>query len=160
MFHELAHQVVYAEGDTPFNESFATAVERVAGPCGCRTMPAPQSAGIIRASQARRAQLVSSPRDGARLAEIYAQKSASDITSQGQLEAMKSEAMQDFRTRYAALRAQWLACATGRAHAGGLRPPGGPGEQRRLAAQAAYDGGADAFEALLRREGNDWATVL
>ena len=27
IFHELAHQVVYAEGDTVFNESFATAVE-------------------------------------------------------------------------------------------------------------------------------------
>jgi predicted aminopeptidase len=29
VFHELAHQVVYAEGDTAFNESFATAVERI-----------------------------------------------------------------------------------------------------------------------------------
>ena len=29
VFHELAHQVVYAEGDTTFNESFATAVERI-----------------------------------------------------------------------------------------------------------------------------------
>jgi len=28
IFHELAHQVVYARGDTAFNESFATAVER------------------------------------------------------------------------------------------------------------------------------------
>lgn len=29
LFHELAHQVAYAEGDTTFNESFATAVERI-----------------------------------------------------------------------------------------------------------------------------------
>lgn len=29
IFHELAHQVVYAKGDTMFNESFATAVERI-----------------------------------------------------------------------------------------------------------------------------------
>jgi predicted aminopeptidase len=29
MFHELAHQVAYAAGDTTFNESFATAVERL-----------------------------------------------------------------------------------------------------------------------------------
>lgn len=29
VFHELAHQVAYAEGDTTFNESFATAVERI-----------------------------------------------------------------------------------------------------------------------------------
>lgn len=28
IFHELAHQVAYAPGDTTFNESFATAVER------------------------------------------------------------------------------------------------------------------------------------
>ena len=28
IFHELAHQVAYASGDTMFNESFATAVER------------------------------------------------------------------------------------------------------------------------------------
>jgi len=29
IFHELAHQVAYAAGDTTFNESFATAVERI-----------------------------------------------------------------------------------------------------------------------------------
>ncbi len=29
IFHELAHQVVYVKGDTTFNESFATAVERI-----------------------------------------------------------------------------------------------------------------------------------
>lgn len=29
IFHELAHQVAYASGDTTFNESFATAVERL-----------------------------------------------------------------------------------------------------------------------------------
>ena len=31
VFHELAHQVVYAKNDTMFNESFATAVERLGG---------------------------------------------------------------------------------------------------------------------------------
>jgi len=31
IFHELAHQVAYAPGDTVFNESFATAVERIGG---------------------------------------------------------------------------------------------------------------------------------
>lgn len=29
IFHELSHQVAYADDDTPFNESFATAVERI-----------------------------------------------------------------------------------------------------------------------------------
>jgi predicted aminopeptidase len=31
VFHELAHQVAYATDDTMFNESFATAVERIGG---------------------------------------------------------------------------------------------------------------------------------
>lgn len=31
IFHELAHQVAYASGDTMFNESFATSVERLGG---------------------------------------------------------------------------------------------------------------------------------
>jgi predicted aminopeptidase len=31
IFHELAHQVAYADDDTTFNESFATAVERIGG---------------------------------------------------------------------------------------------------------------------------------
>ena len=31
VFHELAHQVAFAKGDTLFNESFATAVERIGG---------------------------------------------------------------------------------------------------------------------------------
>jgi predicted aminopeptidase len=31
IFHELAHQIAYAQGDTVFNESFATTVERLGG---------------------------------------------------------------------------------------------------------------------------------
>ncbi|MEO8805738.1 MAG: aminopeptidase [Burkholderiaceae bacterium] len=31
IFHELAHQVAFAKGDTVFNESFATSVERIGG---------------------------------------------------------------------------------------------------------------------------------
>lgn len=41
MFHELAHQVAYAEDDTEFNESFATAVERIGGRRWLATQAAP-----------------------------------------------------------------------------------------------------------------------
>lgn len=39
IFHELAHQVVYAKGDTVFNESFATAVERLGAAQWLSTRP-------------------------------------------------------------------------------------------------------------------------
>ena len=157
MFHELAHQVVYAEGDTPFNESFATAVERAGGALWLSHHASTAAQAADRASQARRAQFRQLTRaTRARLAEIYAQKSASSLTSQA-LEAMKSEAMQDFRTRYAALRAQWLAAAPQAAPTlAGYDRWVAQANNAAFAAQAAYDGWADAFEALLRREGNDW----
>ena len=49
MFHELAHQVAYASGDTTFNESFATAVERIGG----RRWLAANGSDEVRAQQAR-----------------------------------------------------------------------------------------------------------
>jgi predicted aminopeptidase len=48
MFHELAHQVAYAAGDTTFNESFATAVERIGG----RRWLAENGTDEVRAQQA------------------------------------------------------------------------------------------------------------
>lgn len=43
IFHELAHQVVYASGDTEFNESFATAVERIGGTRWLQERASPQA---------------------------------------------------------------------------------------------------------------------
>ena len=43
IFHELAHQVAYASGDTEFNESFATAVERIGGQRWLATHASPQA---------------------------------------------------------------------------------------------------------------------
>ena len=43
IFHELAHQVAFAKGDTVFNESFATAVERIGGARWLRTQASPQA---------------------------------------------------------------------------------------------------------------------
>jgi len=49
IFHELAHQVAYASDDTEFNESFATAVERIGG----RRWLAEQAAQAARDEYAR-----------------------------------------------------------------------------------------------------------
>ncbi|WP_227718087.1 aminopeptidase [Microbulbifer sp. Q7] len=53
LFHELAHRRVYIAGDTRFNESFATAVSRIALPDWRRRngLPAPRVASV---EQARR----------------------------------------------------------------------------------------------------------
>ena len=65
IFHELAHQVAYAPGDTTFNESFATAVEHI----GSQRWLAANASAEVRDKQAltesRRAGL---PRPRARLA--------------------------------------------------------------------------------------------
>jgi predicted aminopeptidase len=50
IFHELSHQVAYADHDTVFNESFATAVERIGGRRWLALHAGPEAA----AEQARR----------------------------------------------------------------------------------------------------------
>ena len=43
IFHELSHQVAYADNDTVFNESFATAVERIGSMMWLRQHGTPQA---------------------------------------------------------------------------------------------------------------------
>jgi predicted aminopeptidase len=49
LFHELAHQVAFAKGDTEFNESFATAVEQI----GSQRWLAAHASDAARAEDAR-----------------------------------------------------------------------------------------------------------
>jgi predicted aminopeptidase len=88
VFHELAHQVVYAKGDTTFNESFAVAVEEE----GVRRWLAAEgrSADLaaFQATQARRRQFaerVAQTRD--RLASVYAM----DLSPEAMLEHKRGE---------------------------------------------------------------------
>lgn len=71
IFHELAHQVEFVDGDTAFNESFATFVEQE----GLRQYleDAPQLAQAARLRQQRQAEYVGQMLDGRRRLEaIYA----------------------------------------------------------------------------------------
>jgi predicted aminopeptidase len=77
IFHELAHQVVYARDDTTFNESFAVAVEEE----GVRRWLEAEGRGAeleaFRAAQARRQRLADQVKaTRARLAAVYADKGA------------------------------------------------------------------------------------
>ncbi len=72
IFHELAHQVVYAGGDTAFNESFATAVERLGGQRWLTEQSTPQARAEYEVFEGRRRdfrELTRRYRD--RLAEVY-----------------------------------------------------------------------------------------
>ena len=148
IFHELAHQVVYAKDDTMFNESFATAVERIGGAMWLATHASEQARVEYAQYDGRRQQfreLTGATRK--RLEEIY------EKTSGEERDVLKQRAMGDFRDQYAKLRASW---------------PGDPARYRlydrwvaeannaAFGAQAAYDELVPGFEALFAREGRDF----
>jgi predicted aminopeptidase len=145
LFHELAHQVAYAEGDTAFNESFATAVERLGL---ARWQASHGGATPDEAAAARRRDdfLALTRRSRGALAALYA--SGAPLPEQRQ---RKAALMDELRAAHAALKAgpwaghggydAWLARANNAA----------------LALQAAYDGQVPAFERLFEREGADFA---
>ena len=54
LFHELAHQVAFAKGDTVFNESFATAVERIGAARWLEQRAGPEARDEYRRFESRR----------------------------------------------------------------------------------------------------------
>lgn len=146
IFHELAHQVVYAAGDTVFNESFATAVERLGG---ARWLA--QTDGAARQAYAefdgrRQAFRALTRATREQLQTLYDDGSIDDSTKR----LRKAAILKDFRQRYAELREGW----------GGYKGYDAWVAQANNAsfgAQAAYDQWVPAFEALFEREGRDFA---
>ncbi|QXL84189.1 aminopeptidase [Comamonas sp. NLF-1-9] len=156
MLHELAHQQVYAAGDTAFNESYATAVGRL----GTQLWLAEHADAAARAAwevaEQRRSQwreLTRTTRE--RLAEIYKQKTASAQASQA-LQAMKKEVFTDFAADYARLRAQWQAQGSSDAQLAALDRWVREANNASFAAQGAYDDLVPAFIALFEEQGRDW----
>ena len=162
LLHELAHQVAYAPGDTLFNESFATAVERLGSAQWLATEASAQARTAFAESSERRSAFRALARaTRARLAAIYEQNKAQAIENHS-LAAMKKEAMLRFRADYAALRASWLKAPQGQP---GAMPAAQLAAYDRwvarannasFAAQAAYDELVPAFEALFERAGRHW----
>jgi predicted aminopeptidase len=145
LFHELAHQVVFASGDTAFNESFATAVERLGGERWL-TQSTPAAREQYQAFDARRQAfraLTRATRD--QLASIYENTATSEASKQ----AAKAEAMAQFRTSYAALRERWRGYS-------GYDAWVSRANNASFGAQAVYDDLVPAFEALFMREGQEF----
>ena len=149
IFHELAHQVVYAPGDTAFNESFATAVERL----GSQRWLATQSGDSARQAyavfdgrrQQFRALALATRRE---LTAIYQKNKAITQDTRAKL-ALKSIAMRRFHDHYALLKSEWDGFA-------GYDPWVARANNASFGAQAAYDELVPGFEALFEREGKNW----
>jgi len=147
IFHELAHQVLYVKDDTAFNESFATAVERLGGERWLKEQAGEAALAEYAVFDARRQQfraLTHSARSA--LQAIYADDAALDADKL----RYKAEVMALFHANYAALKHSW----------GGFRGYDAWVAQVNNAsfgAQAAYADWVPGFTALFQREGGDFA---
>lgn len=131
IFHELAHQVAYASGDTTFNESFAVVVEEEGVRRWLKAQGRSDDLEAFRAAQARRrafARTVTEARD--RLAALYASGLAAP-----QMREKKAE-------EFAKLRAEYP-----------LSVPAEP-NNAFLVSIALYHERVPQFEALLRESGS------
>jgi len=147
IFHELAHQVAYASDDTTFNESFATAVERIGGAFWLERHAAPAARAEYAALQSRREDFRALTLKARReLEAVY----ASALTDAAKRER-KAEVLATMRADYAVLKAsrwggfagydEWFARANNAA----------------LGVQAAYFELVPAFERLFEGQGGDFA---
>lgn len=151
VFHELAHQVLYVPGDTTFNESFATAVERIGGARWLQTQ-AGEAARLDYAQFDERRQAFRALTAATRVAlqDVYASEAA-QAQDWPVVDARKQAAMEEFRQGYAKLRAGWSGPRQGAYDSWVARA-----NNATFGAQAAYDELVPAFEALFEREGRDW----
>ena len=151
VFHELAHQVLYVPGDTMFNESFATAVERIGGARWLQTQAGEAARLEYAQFDSRRQQFRAlTARTRQVLGDIYASKEA-QAGDWAAVDAQKKAAMEDFRQRYAVLRAGWSG-----PRQGAYDRWVALANNALFGAQAAYDELVPDFEALFEREGRDW----
>ncbi|MDP3136862.1 MAG: aminopeptidase [Burkholderiaceae bacterium] len=144
VFHELAHQVVYVPGDTPFNESYATAVERLGTAQWLKTHATSQSFAVHQRIEQRRTQFRVLAQATRRELEALYRAMPADVALR------KSAILQSFRDNYAALKVQWGGFS-------GYDAWVARANNASFGAQAAYDDGVPAFEALFQREGGNWS---
>lgn len=147
VFHELAHQVTYAEGDTMFNESYATAVERL----GVALWLADEAGDAARAEYAtldarRRDFKALSAATRAQLDALYRSPASDD-----EKRRRKAELMAAMRAEHQRLKAGPWGGATG--YDGWFERA----NNALLAVQAAYDEQVPAFERLFEQQGGDFA---
>jgi len=147
IFHELSHQVAYASGDTMFNESFATAVERVGSKRWMAERAGPAAVAEYMAFDARRQDFRAlTTRTREALEALYASP-ASDADKR----AGKAALMQRMQAEYIALRdGPWQGYA-------GYDAWFDRANNASFGVLAAYTEWVPQFERLFEREGRDLA---
>ena len=149
IFHELAHQIVYAKDDTSFNESFAVSVEEEGLRRWLESQQGEPGAAKLAADALRTQrlrgefrELVSTTRN--RLQKIYASDAPDDVKR-----AQKAQAFAEMRARYAPIKAEWGGAPIfDRWFAGGANNAG-------IVAAGLYADRVAEFAALLAQEGGD-----
>ncbi len=141
IFHELSHQVLYVRDDTMFNESFATAVERLGGAqwlakFASEAARAEYAQFDRRRTQFRALTLVTRKK----LEAIYATASKNNAGA-----AMKIEAMKSFKQDYETLKQQWGGHP-------GYDPWVARANNASFGALAAYDELVPQFDALFAQQ--------
>lgn len=135
IFHELAHQRVYAGDDTGFNEAYASAVELL----GAREWLAakPDALAAFESGRARRARFLALAREGrARLKAVY----AGPADARPEAKAAVMAELRERAPREAPGYEAWFQRAN----------------NANFAILAAYDDLVPAFVRLFEREGRDW----
>ncbi len=147
VFHELAHQVAYASGDTMFNESFATAVERIGGARWLQEHASPEARAEYAALDARR-------QDFRRIA-MQARADLDAIYRRADLDDEAKRVAK--RERFVALRAEHAALKAGPWQGfAGYDGWFANANNASLGVLAAYNELVPQFERLFEREGRDF----
>lgn len=146
IFHELAHQVAYAPGDTEFNESFATAVERLGGMRWMQERASAQAREEYARYDGRRQDFRALTRAYRERLEALYESDASDAAKR----RGKAELMARLRADYQAMKAQrWDGYA-------GYDAWFERANNASFGVLAAYTELVPAFERLFEREGRDF----
>jgi predicted aminopeptidase len=145
IFHELAHQVAYAKGDTTFNESFAVTVEEEGVQRWLAAYGTPEQKSAFEQAQVHRQafmEIVAQYR--VRLAELYRESLPAET-----MRARKVQVFAQMRADYLVLKQSW----------GGFSGYDWwfdqPLNNAQLASVAIYTQLVPAFQALLRSRGGD-----
>jgi predicted aminopeptidase len=161
VFHELAHQVVYVADDTSFNESFATAVERLGGTRWLAKYGSEAIKTEYDVYDGRRKQFKALTKaTRLQLAEVYNEKmpvsvdnadsiAIKNIALKRDITERKNQILDAFKAQYELLKTSWNGYV-------GYDNWVKQANNAAFGALAAYDDGVPQFEELFEQQGSDW----